>query len=545
MHPLAGKPAPKEILIDVDALRAAYYDDVPDVKSLDESVSFGTSGHRGSPFLRTFNEAHVLAITQAVCDFRASQDISGPMYLGADTHAISQQAHDTAIEVLAANGVTICKSKDGEFTPTPAISHAILEHNRDRNTKLADGIVITPSHNPPQDGGFKYNSQDGGPACAKTTNWIEQRANTLLLGDNREVKRFPLNRALKASDTLSHDYVSQYVADLDTVVDMAAIKAANIRLGVDPLGGSGVNYWAPIAERYGLDITIVNPIVDPAFSFMHLDHDGKIRMDCSSPYAMAGLIALRKDFDLSFANDPDNDRHGIVTRSRGLLNPNHYLAVAIQYLLQHRKYPDSATIGKTLVSSSMIDRVAAAAGRRIFEVPVGFKWFVPGLLDGSIMFGGEESAGASFLCKDGRPFSTDKDGFILNLLAAEILARTGRDPGEHYHALTQTHGAPAYARIDTPAGKSEKSALKTLSPTNFEGQVLAGDPITRVLVAAPGNQAALGGVKVETKRGWFAARPSGTEDICKLYSESFAGSTHLSELQNDARTLLARALESP
>ena len=542
MHALAGKVASKEQLIDVASLRAAYFDRIPNTEVGDELVAFGTSGHRGCPLAGSFNEAHVLSMSQAVCEYRAMRGITGPVYLGMDTHAISQQAHDTTLEVLAANGVTVCIAQGTPYTPTPVISHAILCHNEGRKGGFADGIVITPSHNPPQDGGFKYNPPSGGPADTDVTSWIERRANELLRGHNQDVRRFALAKARSASNTQFHDYVSQYVNDLERVVDMKAIAAAKLHLGVDPLGGAGIDYWGPIAERYKLDITVVNPKVDPTFGFMHLDHDGKIRMDCSSPSAMAGLIALRERFDLAFGNDPDGDRHGIVTKSQGLLNPNHYLAVAIDYLFRHRNFELSSAIGKTLVSSTMIDRVASALGRPLYEVPVGFKWFVDGLLDGSLAFGGEESAGASFLRVDGGAFSTDKDGIILNLLAAEILASTGKDPGQHYEALTEMHGRPAYARIDTPATKAEKAALKSASPDAFAGKALAGDPITRVLTHAPGNGAPLGGIKVETSRSWFAARPSGTEDICKLYAESFEGEAHLAQVQNDATSLLADAL---
>lgn len=542
MHALAGKPAPQDLLIDVDALRTAYYDAQPDPDSPDEQVSFGTSGHRGSPLARTFNEAHVLAMAQAVCDYRRHAGIAGPLYIGMDTHAISQQAHDTAVEVLAANGVEVQVAKGERYTPTPVISHAILSYNRNHTTGLADGIVITPSHNPPKDGGFKYNPPNGGPADTDVTGWIEQRANVLLKAGNREVRRLSLDQALSLSSTGHHDYVSHYVADLERIIDMEVIAKAGLRLGVDPLGGAGVGYWAPIAERYGLDVTVVNDKVDPTFGFMHVDKDGQIRMDCSSPYAMAGLIAMRDKFDLAFGNDPDNDRHGIVTKSNGLMNPNHYLAVAVDYLFKNRRFDPRATIGKTLVSSAMIDRVAAALGRPVYEVPVGFKWFVSGLLGGSLAFAGEESAGASFLRKDGSAHSTDKDGFILNLLAAEILARTDMDPGEHYEALTKIHGRPAYTRIDTKATKSEKAALKGLSPAALEGKTLAGDPITVVSTRAKGNGATIGGIKAETSRGWFAARPSGTEDVCKLYAESFDGEGHLGELIEGAQALLKEAV---
>ena len=544
MHDLAGKPAPKELLIDVEALRKAYYDEHPDPAQPEQAVAFGTSGHRGSPWARTFNEDHVLAMAQAVCDYREYAGITGPLYIGMDTHAVSQQAHDTAIEVLAENGVAVQVASGERFTPTPVISHAILSYNRRRQTGLADGIVVTPSHNPPKDGGFKYNPPNGGPADTDVTSWIEERANALLRAGNRDVKRRPLSRALAADTTGRCDYVAQYVAALQKVVDMEAIRGAALRLGVDPLGGAGVGYWAPIAERYKLNITVVNDQVDPTFGFMHVDKDGQIRMDCSSSSAMAGLIALREKFDLSFGNDPDNDRHGIVTQTHGLMNPNHYLAVAVNYLFRNRRFDPRAAVGKTLVSSAMIDRVAEAVGRQVYEVPVGFKWFVSGLLGGGIAFGGEESAGASFLCMDGSAHSTDKDGFIMNLLAAEILAKTGKNPSVLYDELTEIHGRPAYARIDTKATPAQKKALKNLSPSAFDGKTLAGDPVTVVSTRAKGNSASIGGVKVETARGWFAARPSGTEDVAKLYAESFAGEDHLRQIQHDAQELLASALKS-
>jgi phosphoglucomutase len=543
IHPLAGKPAPKDFLVDVDKLRKEYYARKPDIADQVQRVSFGTSGHRGSSFRGAFNEAHVLAITQAICDYRNSRGITGPLYIGKDTHALSEPAFTTALEVLAANGVEAMVDRDDGYTPTPAVSHAILVHNRGRTSGLADGIVITPSHNPPEDGGFKYNPPHGGPADTDVTRWIEEKANRLLSNSLKDVARIPYEKARYAATTHTYDYVGSYVSDLASVVDMEVISSARLKIGVDPLGGAGVSYWRPIAERYGVEVEVVNGAVDPTFSFMSLDWDGKIRMDCSSPYAMAKLIALKDRFDTAFGNDTDNDRHGIVTRSAGLMNPNHYLAAAIFYLFTHRPgwRPDAA-IGKTVVSSSVIDRVAAKVVRPLIEVPVGFKWFVPGLLDGSLGFGGEESAGASFLRRDGTVWTTDKDGIVMDLLAVEIMARTGHDPSELYHDLTRELGAPVYERIDAPATAEQKSLLFKLSPQDVKASELAGDPIQAMLTTAPGNGAAIGGLKVITAQGWFAARPSGTEEVYKLYAESFLGSEHLRRIQEEAQALISRAL---
>jgi phosphoglucomutase len=542
-HPLAGKPAPKEILVKIDQLRKEYYARKPDITDSAQRVSFGTSGHRGSSLRGAFNEAHVLAIAQAICEYRKGQGINGPLYIGKDTHALSEPAFASALEVLAANGVeTMIDSHDG-YTPTPAVSHAILTYNRDRTSGLADGIVITPSHNPPEDGGFKYNPPHGGPADTDVTRWIENRANELLSSDLKNVARIAFEKARRAPTTHSHDYVGTYVSDLDSVVDMEVIRNAKLKIGVDPLGGAGVAYWQPIVERYGVQVEVVNNTIDPTFSFMTLDWDGKIRMDCSSPYAMAKLIALNDRFDIAFGNDTDNDRHGIVTRGSGLMNPNHYLAAAIFYLFSHRPgwRPDAA-VGKTVVSSSIIDRVAGKVGRKLVEVPVGFKWFVPGLLDGSLGFGGEESAGASFLRRDGTVWATDKDGIIMDLLSVELMARTGRDPSELYNDLTRDLGAPVYERIDAPATAEQKAVLLKLSPEDVKASTLAGDPIEAMLTAAPGNGAAIGGLKVVTAQGWFAARPSGTEDVYKLYAESFRGREHLRRIQEEAQTLISKAL---
>ncbi len=543
IHPLAGQPAPASMLIDVDQLERAYYTQRPDLDEPTQRVAFGTSGHRGTSPAGSFNEAHILAITQAICEYRHSQGIDGPLYMGKDTHALSSVAERSALEVLAANGVeTFIQANDG-FTPTPVVSRAILVYNRGRSHGVADGIVITPSHNPPADGGFKYNPPEGGPADTSITTWIQNRANDLLRQGNRDVKRTPYPTALRAPTTHAVDFVQPYVVDLEQTIDMAAIRDAGLHIGVDPLGGAAAAYWAPIADRYGLDITVVNTRIDPTFSFMTLDHDGKIRMDCSSRYAMAGLVKLKDQFDIAWGNDPDADRHGIVTRSQGLLNPNHYLAVAIQYLLQHRPdWPASAGIGKTLVSSSLIDHVVADLGRRLVEVPVGFKWLAPGLFDSSFGFGGEESAGASFLRRDGTVWTTDKDGPLLGLLAAEITARTGRDPGQHYQALTERFGTPYYTRIDAPATPEEKQALERLSPAAVTDTELAGDPITAKLTRAPGNDAPIGGLKVVTDYGWFAARPSGTENIYKLYAESFKSEAHLQAIIEEAQRLVSRAL---
>jgi phosphoglucomutase len=541
--PLAGKPAPKELLIDVPRLEREYVERKPDLADPNQRVSFGTSGHRGSPLHGSFTEDHVLAITQAICDYRRGKGIDGPLYMGKDTHALSGPAQRTALEVLAANGVrTVIQRGDG-FTPTPVVSRAILVYNRGRREHLADGVVITPSHNPPEDGGFKYNPPEGGPADTDVTRWIQDRANALLREGNAGVKRVPLAAALRAETTLQEDLVLPYVEDLRHVVDMDAIRAAGLRLAVDPLGGSSVNYWEPINRVYGLDVAVVNAAVDPTFAFMTVDHDGRIRMDCSSPYAMAGLVGLKDRYRVAFANDPDADRHGIVTPSAGLMNPNHYLAVAIGYLLTNRpRWPAGAAVGKTLVSSSMIDRVVTKFGRRLREVPVGFKWFSAGLLDGSICFGGEESAGASFLRADGSVWTTDKDGLILDLLAAEITARTGKDPGEHYRELAAEFGAPHYTRIDAAATPEEKARLGKLSPDAVKAATLAGDPIVAKLSHAPGNDAPIGGLKVVTASGWFAARPSGTENIYKIYAESFRDERHLQAIVTEAQEIVAAAL---
>jgi phosphoglucomutase len=543
ISPLAGKPAPKELLIDLARLEREYYERRPDMSDPSQRVSFGTSGHRGTSLNGTFTEAHILAITQAICDYRRSQGIDGPLYLGKDTHALSGPAQRTALEILAANGVETILQRDDGFTPTPVISRAILVYNRGRKEHLADGIVITPSHNPPEDGGFKYNPTNGGPADTDVTKWVENRANELLRAGNAAVKRVPFATAIKAATTHQEDFALPYVQDLRNVVDMDAIRGAGLKLGVDPLGGAAVHYWAPINETYGLHVDVVNPKVDPTFSFMTVDHDGKIRMDCSSPYAMARLVSLKDRYRVAFANDPDSDRHGIVTPSAGLMNPNAYLAVAIRYLLAHRpRWPASAVVGKTLVSSSMIDRVVHKLGRRLYEVPVGFKWFAPGLFDGSCCFGGEESAGASFLRQDGTVWTTDKDGPIMDLLAAEITARTGRDPGEHYRELTAEFGTPCYTRIDAPATPEQKARLQKLSPEAVKASTLAGEPILARLTKAPGNGAPIGGLKVVAESGWFAARPSGTENIYKIYAESFKGQAHLDAIVLEAQQIVNNAL---
>ncbi len=543
VSPLAGKPAPPELLIDVDRLTRDYYDKTPNLDDPQQRVAFGTSGHRGSSADATFTEAHILAITQAICEYRASKSITGPLFMGKDTHALSGPAERTALEVLAANGIETFIQKNDGITPTPVISFAILRYNRESKTALGDGIVITPSHNPPGDGGFKYNPPNGGPADTDVTTWIQDRANALLRGGNREVKRVPFERAAKASTTRAHDFVAPYVEDLQFVIDMDAIRTANLKLGVDPLGGAAVHYWEPINARYGLNVEVVNPVVDPRFAFMTVDHDGKIRMDCSSPYAMANLVHLKDRFQVAFGNDPDSDRHGIVTPSAGLMNPNHFLAVAIRYLLTHRpQWPTSAAVGKTLVSSGMIDRVVNGQNRKLMEVPVGFKWFAPGLFDGSCCFGGEESAGASFLRRDGSVWTTDKDGPIMDLLAAEIMARTGKDPGEHYRELTAQYGDPLYTRIDAPATPAQKTALKNLSPEAVTDKQLAGEAITAKLTRAPGNDAAIGGLKVTTASGWFAARPSGTENVYKIYAESFKDQKHLDAIVSEAREIVGRTL---
>lgn len=545
-HPRAGTVALPEDLIDIDALLAAYHDLHPDPENPNQRVAFGTSGHRGSAFDAAFNDDHIAATTQAICDYRKSQGISGPLFIARDTHALSLPAFETALEVLAANEVfTLIDSRDG-YTPTPSLSHAILKYNHDRphdDPGRSDGIVITPSHNPPRDGGFKYNPPDGGPAGSDITGWVQDRANNFLKAGLDGVRRIPLERAKAAETTQTYDFLANYVNDLDSVLDMDAIRHAGVRIGADPLGGAAVAYWPAIGEHYSLDLTVVNPEVDPRWAFMTLDTDGKIRMDCSSPNAMASLIANREAYDIATGNDADSDRHGIVTPDAGLMNPNHFLSVAINYLFANRPdWPGSSAIGKTLVSSSMIDRVAGDLGRQLIEVPVGFKWFVPGLVDGSVAFGGEESAGASFLRKNGQVWTTDKDGIILALLASEILAVTGSSPSRHYQALTERFGAPVYARIDAPATKQQKQVLASLSPEQVSATELAGDPIEQKLTAAPGNGAAIGGLKVTTANGWFAARPSGTEDVYKIYAESFIGEEHLARIQGEAKEVVDAAL---
>ncbi len=539
----AGQPAAPGDLVDVAKLVTAYFAVHPDPAEPAQRVSFGTSGHRGSAFTATFNEDHIAATTQAICEYRDAEGIRGPLYLGADTHALSEPAQVTALEVLAANGVHVLCDARGGYTPTPAVSRAILTHNATGSARRADGIVVTPSHNPPSDGGFKYNPPDGGPAGTEITRWIQDRANELLASGLAGVRRIPYERAARAETTGRFDFLDGYVSALERAVDLAAIKAAGVRIGADPLGGASVAYWGAIGERYGLDLTVVNPNVDPTFRFMTLDWDGKIRMDCSSPSAMAALIARQHDFTIATGNDTDADRHGIVTPDGGLLNPNHYLAVAVDYLYRHRDgWPATAAVGKTLVSSSMIDRVADGLGRRLLEVPVGFKWFVPGLLDGSVAFGGEESAGASFLQRNGSVWTTDKDGILLALLASEITAVTGETPSQLYRGLTARYGEPAYARIDSPATREQKAALAKLSPDQITADRLAGEKITAVLTEAPGNGAPIGGLKVVTETGWFAARPSGTEDVYKLYAESFRGPGQLAEIQEEARAVVAAAL---
>src|SRR5579862_1977694 len=541
-HPLAGKPAPASMLVNVPRLVSAYYAQRPDPAIASQRVAFGTSGHRGSAFECAFNEAHILAITQAICAYRREQRIDGPLFLGMDTHALSEPAFASALEVLAANDIDVMIDKDRGYTPTPTISHAILTYNRGRKNGLADGIVITPSHNPPADGGFKYNPPSGGPADTNVTGAIEKSANAILADELRGVKRTPFARAMTAATTHRHDYIDAYVSDLANVVNMEAIRAAGVRVGVDPLGGAGVRYWPSIIERYRINATVVNEAIDPTFRFMSVDWDGKIRMDCSSPYAMAALVGMKDRFDIAFANDTDNDRHGIVTRSAGLMNPNHYLAVAISYLFKSREgWPKNAAVGKTVVSSSMIDRVAASISRRLLEVPVGFKWFVEGLIDGSIGFGGEESAGASFLRLDGSVWTTDKDGIVPGLLAAEITARIGRDPGAIYQDMTETFGTPVYERIDAPATAEQKKILAKLSPDQIKAKELAGEKIVATLTNAPGNRAPIGGLKVVTENGWFAARPSGTEEVYKIYAESFKGVKHLKQIQAEAQEIVATA----
>lgn len=542
VHELAGKPAPAGMLANIPRLITAYFSERPDPANPAQRVAFGTSGHRGSALKGSFNEAHILAVTQAVCETRKQNGIDGPLYLGIDTHALSEPAFVSALEVLAANGVETMIAHDGGYTPTPAISHAILTYNRGRKEHLADGIVITPSHNPPEDGGIKYNPPHGGPSETSLSSAIEKRANELL-ERMQDIKRIPIAKARAAATTHRHDYISAYAADLTNVIDMDAIRNAKLHIGVDPLGGAAVGFWGAIAERYGLNIEIVNTEVDPTFRFMTLDWDGRIRMDCSSPHAMANLIALSKRFDIAFGNDADTDRHGIVTPSSGLLNPNHYLAVAIDYLFSHRpQWGDSLAIGKTVVSSSLIDRVAAARKRKLMEVPVGFKWFVTGLYEGTLGFAGEESAGASFLRKDATVWTTDKDGLLLGLLAAEMRAVTQRDPGELYQALTREHGAPVYERTDAPANREQKAKLGKLTAEQVKASTLAGEPIEKILTHAPGDGNAIGGLKVMTKNGWFAARPSGTEDVYKIYAESFIDTEHLRRIQSEAQALVSEAL---
>ena len=543
-HELAGKPAPTSLLNDVDRLTDAYYSKEPDPSDPEQMVSFGTSGHRGSSLAGSFNQSHILAITQAICEWRRQEGITGPLFLGKDTHALSRPAEQPALEVLAANDVDTVIARDDGYTPPPAISRLLLPHNRGRKSGLGDGIVVTPSHNPPADGGFKYNPPNGGPADTNVTAWIQERANTLLRGNRSEIRRIPFERARTAPTIRQADFVGPYVAALGSVVDMAAIRDARIKCGVDPLGGASVGYWQAIADRWKLDLQVVNPTVDPRFAFMTVDHDGKIRMDCSSPYAMARLVGLRNTYQVAFGTDPDADRHGIVVPA-GLMNPNHYLAVAIRYLFSHRpQWSPRAAVGKTLVSSAIIDRVVAALGRPLAEVPVGFKWFVGGLLDGTLGFGGEESGGASFLRFDGSPWTTDKDGLVMALLAAEITARTDKDPGEHYREITAAHGDPIYIRIDQPATPAEKARLKQLSPAQVKSSTLAGEAIIAVLTKAPSNGASIGGLKVTSQNGWFAARPSGTEHIYKIYAESFKGQAHLDRVIEEARAIVAAALIS-
>ena len=542
MNELAGKPAPRSLLTNIPRLISSYYTLAPDINDPAQRVSFGTSGHRGASFAGTFNEAHILAICQSLCEYRHAARITGPLFLGMDTHALSEPAHATALEVFAANGIEIMVARGFEYTPTPVISHAILGYNRGRTSGLADGVVITPSHNPPTDGGFKYNPPSGGPAGTEITKAVQDRANALLADDLNGVNRISVQAALSASSTHSYDYLTPYVSDLGSIVSMDAIAASGLHIGVDPMGGAAVNYWAPIAERYHLDITVVNPVIDPAFGFMSVDKDGRIRMDCSSPWAMANLIGMKDKFDIAFGNDPDVDRHGIVTPSAGLLNPNHYLAAAISYLFANRTgWRQDAAVGKTLVSSAMIDRVATSLGRRLAEVPVGFKWFVDGLLDGAYGFGGEESAGASFLRRDGTVWTTDKDGIIMDLLAAEMTAVTGKDPGVHYQALTAQFGSPLYERMDAPASPEQQAVLTNLSPQQVQADTLAGEPITAKLTRAPENDAPIGGLKVLTENGWFAARPSGTEHIYKIYAESFKDAAHLAQIQTEAQEIVGAA----
>ncbi len=545
LHPLAGQPAPRSILANIPRLVRSYYNLEPHPSDPSERVSFGTSGHRGSSVRRSFNESHIVAITEAICAYRRQAGITGPLFMGFDTHALSEPAMATALEVLAANTVDVFIDNDDGYTPTPAVSHAIVSYNRGRKDGLADGIVVTPSHNPPEDGGFKYNPPHGGPADSDVTSWIEQRANARLQEGLQDVLRTTYDKARDADTTKPFDFVTPYVDSLADIVDMDAIKASGLRIGVDPMGGSGIGYWAPIVERYGIDVTVVNEAIDPTFSFMTVDKDGKIRMDCSSPYAMAGLIAMKDQYDVAFGNDSDYDRHGIVCPSVGLMNPNHFLAVAVYYLFQNRPgWAGDAAVGKTLVSSAIIDRVAQAIGRQVNEVPVGFKWFVSGLESGQLGFGGEESAGASFLRQDGATWTTDKDGIILDLLAAEITAKMDRDPGEVYRTLTEAHGAPTYERIDAPASPEQKAVLKKLSPSQVTASELAGAPIRGKLTTAPGNNAPIGGLKVVTDDGWFAARPSGTENVYKIYTESFVGSEHLGRIQEEAKAIVGAAFQA-
>ncbi len=545
VHELAGKPAPRSILANIPRLISSYYTHRPDVSDPSQRVTFGTSGHRGSSLRNSFNEGHVLAISQAICEYRKSKGISGPLFMGMDTHALSEAALATAVEVFAAHSVDVMIQKGLRYTPTPVISHAILTYNRRRKNGLADGVVITPSHNPPEDGGFKYNPPEGGPADTGITRIIEERANEILMKGIENIQRLPFEKALKSGSIHEYDYVTPYVEDLQSVIDMEAIAGSGIKIGADPLGGAAVDFWGPIAERYGLDLEMVNMIIDPTFSFMTVDHDGKIRMDCSSPYAMAGLIRLKDKFNIAFGNDTDVDRHGIVTREAGLMNPNHFLSVAVHYLFRNRPgWSKDAAVGKTLVSTSMIDRVAADLGRRLSEVPVGFKWFVDGLIDGSCGFGGEESAGASFLRKDGTVWTTDKDGIIMDLLACEMMAKTGRSPAEIYRDLEERFGKSFYVRIDTAATPEQKAALKRLSPDMIAAEKLAGDAIVAKLTRAPGNNAGIGGLKVVTANGWFAARPSGTEDIYKVYAESFVSEKHLRRIEEEAVTIASAAFEA-
>ena len=544
VHELAGKPAPRSLLANIPRLVTAYYAHKPDVSDPTQRVAFGTSGHRGSSLKNSFNEEHILAVSQAICDYRISKKIDGPLFVGMDTHALSEAAFASSLEVFAANGVTVMYQKGLRYTPTPVISHAILTYNRAKKRGLADGVVITPSHNPPEDGGFKYNPPEGGPAGPETTRIIEEKANQIIAQGLKEVKRTPFEKALKADSTHEYDYILPYVEDLKNVIDMEVIAKERLKIGADPLGGSAIDFFDPIAERYGLQLEVVNPVVDPTFAFMAVDHDGRIRMDCSSPYAMAGLIELKDNFDIAFGNDSDADRHGIVTKSVGLLNPNHYLSVAVDYLFQNRPgWRKDAAVGKTLVSTSMIERVAASLGRRLSEVPVGFKWFVDGLIDGSLGFAGEESAGASFLRRDGTVWTTDKDGILMDFLACEITAKMKKDPGELYKEIEERFGKAFYQRIDVPASPGQKAALKKLSPHHITAKDLAGEPIVSKLTRAPGNEADIGGLKVVTQGGWFAARPSGTEDICKIYAESFRGERHLKRIQEEAMAIVEAAYQ--